>query len=149
MLKQEIRWLQHKTRSDTIFVNTIKIKANTKQINPIFQLLINKIPNDVATPFPPLNPKNIGKVCPITTAIPAICNNNSLLEPEIIFPIIIAKTIATTPFKMSHTSVKAAAFFPTLLSILVVPAFPLPFFLISNPAIFLLKITEKLILPMQ
>ena len=72
MLILEIKLLQHKNRSDTILVNAIKIKANTKQINPIFQLLISKIPNDVATPFPPLNLKNIGKVCPITTAIPAI-----------------------------------------------------------------------------
>ena len=31
-------------------------KANTKHINPIFQLIISKIPSPVATPFPPLNP---------------------------------------------------------------------------------------------
>ena len=31
--------------------------------------------------------------------------------------------------------------------VLVVPAFPLPFCLTSNPAIFLLNITEKFILP--
>ncbi len=53
--------------NDTILVKAINTKANTKQIKPIFQLLINNIPNEVATPFPPLNPKKIGKVCPITT----------------------------------------------------------------------------------
>ena len=41
---------------DTILVNAIKTTANTKQINPICQLLISKTPSDVATPFPPLKP---------------------------------------------------------------------------------------------
>ena len=56
---------------DTIFVNAINTNANTKQINPICQFVTSSTPNDVATPFPPLNPKNIGNVCPTTTAIPA------------------------------------------------------------------------------
>src|SRR5699024_8848120 len=66
-----------------------------------------------------------------------------------IFPISIAINIATTPFKISHINVIAAAFFPTDLSILVVPALPLPFSLTSKPAIFLLKITEKFTLPIK
>ena len=57
---------------DTILVSAIKTNANTKQINAIFQFVINNTPKDVAIPFPPLNPKNIGNVCPNTTAIPAI-----------------------------------------------------------------------------
>jgi len=72
---------------DTILVNTIKTTANTKQINPICQLLISKTPSDVATPFPPLNPKNIGNVCPKTTATPAICTNNPLSASFTKFPI--------------------------------------------------------------
>ena len=58
--------------TDTILVKAINNTPNTKQINPICQLLIIKIHKEVATPFPPLNPKNIGNVCPSTTAIPAI-----------------------------------------------------------------------------
>ena len=48
--------------SETIFVTAISASANIKQIKPICQLLINKIPKDVATPFPPLNWKNTGNV---------------------------------------------------------------------------------------
>ena len=48
--------------TDTIFVITISNNANTKQISAICQLVINKTPKAVATPFPPLNLKNTGKV---------------------------------------------------------------------------------------
>ena len=48
--------------NDTNLVNAISISANTKQINPICQFVINSTPKDVATPFPPLNLKNTGKV---------------------------------------------------------------------------------------
>ena len=98
---------------DTIFVNAIKISANTKQINPIFQFVISNTPNEVATPFPPLNPKNTGNVCPTTTKIPAICTNNALSEFLAIAPTKIAKSIATTPFNVSHKRVQIAAFLPT------------------------------------
>jgi hypothetical protein len=47
--------------NDTNLVNAININANTKQINPICQFVINSTPRDVATPFPPLNLKNTGK----------------------------------------------------------------------------------------
>ena len=57
--------------TETICVNAINIRAKTKQIKPICQFDIIKTPSDVATPFPPLNLKNIGKVCPKITATPA------------------------------------------------------------------------------
>ena len=103
----------------------------------------------MATPFPPLNPKNTGNVCPTTTKIPAICTNNALSEFLAIAPTKIAKSIATTPFNVSHKRVQIAAFLPTDLKTFVAPAFPLPFSLTSNPAIFLLNITEKLTLPIK
>ena len=59
--------------SETIFVTAISASANIKQIKPICQFIIIRTPKDVATPFPPLNSKNIGNVCPITTATAAIC----------------------------------------------------------------------------
>ena len=133
--------------NDTNLVNAININANTKQINPICQFVINSTPRDVATPFPPLNLKNTGKVWPNTTNIPANWTNKLESVSFTIFPAIKATKTANTPFKQSHKSVKAAAFLPTVLSTLVVPAFPLPFSLTSNPANFLLNITEKLILP--
>ena len=123
--------------------------ATIKQIKPISQFDIIKTPSEVATPLPPLNPKNTGKVWPITTDIPANWTSNALLSILNIYAINNAILIAITPFKMSHTSVMAAAFFPTERSIFVVPAFPLPFSLTSNPAIFLLNITEKFILPIK
>ena len=128
----------------TILVIAIRTKAKTKHISPICQFVISNIPNDVAIPFPPLNPKNIGKVCPTTTKIPASCTNKALSTFCTIFPTSKAIPIATTPFKISQISVISAAFFPTDLRTLVVPAFPLPFCLTSNPATFLLIIIEKL-----
>jgi len=134
--------------NDTILVTAIKATPNIKQINPIFQFIINNIPKLVATPFPPLNPKNTGNVCPITTSMAAICANNAAFL-LLIFAINIAKSTATTPFNISQTQVNAAAFFPILLNIFVLPAFPLPFSLISNPAIFLLINIEKFTLPIK
>ena len=58
--------------NDTILETAIINNANTKQINPILQFIIKSTPNDVATPFPPLNLKNIGNVCPKTTITPAV-----------------------------------------------------------------------------
>ncbi len=78
MLILEIVLLLHKNLVIPFELITISTNANTRHINPICQFVINKIPNDVATPFPPLNPKNTGKVCPITTVIPAICTSNPL-----------------------------------------------------------------------
>ena len=97
--------------TDTICVNIIRIRANTKQISPICQFDIISTPSDVATPFPPLNLKNIGNVCPRITATPAICTNNAPLEFEKILFISIAISIETTPFNMSQNKVIAAAFF--------------------------------------
>ena len=89
--------------NDTNLVNAININANTKQINPICQFVINSTPRDVATPFPPLNPKNIGNVCPKTTAIPASCTNKALSVFFAIFPTIIANNIATADFMIHST----------------------------------------------
>ena len=72
--------------TETICVNIINTNANTKQINPICQFVINKTPNDVATPLPPLNSKNIGYVCPIITAIDVgttkVCTLTAQVEDE-------------------------------------------------------------------
>ena len=135
--------------SDTILVSAINANANNKQINPIFQLIKRIIPKLVATPFPPLNSKNTGYVCPITTNSAAISTSIALLVFLNILPKRIAINIETIPFNMSQTRVKTAAFLPTVLSTLVLPAFPLPFSLTSKPAIFLLIITEKFMLPIK
>ena len=68
--------------SDTILDIAIIANAKTKHISPIFQLTIKSTPSDVATPFPPLNLKNIGKVWPITTSTPAVNTNISSLSTE-------------------------------------------------------------------
>ena len=64
-----------------------------------------------------------------------------------ILPIKYAIKIAITPFKISQINVSIAGFFPAVLSTFVLPAFPLPFCLTSKPAIFFVKIIEKLMLP--
>ena len=96
--------------TETILVSAIRINANTKHINPICQFIVNRTPNDVAIPFPPLNPKKIGNVCPISTNIPAICTNKALSRFLMIFPAKKAIKIDTTPFNMSQIRVIAAAF---------------------------------------
>ena len=89
--------------NDTILLSAISTSANTKHINPICQFVIKSTPKDVATPFPPLNPKNIGNVCPKTTAIPASCTNKALSVFFAIFPTIIANNIATADFMLHST----------------------------------------------
>ena len=89
--------------NDTILLSAISTSANTKHINPICQFVIKSTPKDVATPFPPLNPKNIGNVCPKTTAIPASCTNKALSVFFAIFPTIIANNIATADFMIHST----------------------------------------------
>ena len=91
--------------NDTILLSAINTSANTKHINPICQFVIKSTPKDVATPFPPLNPKNIGNVCPKTTAIPASCTNKALSVFFAIFPTIIANNIATANFLIRSTLV--------------------------------------------
>lgn len=46
--------------TDTILVIAIIINAKNKQINPSLMSNDNITPKEVATPFPPLNSKNIG-----------------------------------------------------------------------------------------
>ena len=66
---------------DTYLVITMKMTPINKQINPVGQLSTSNTPKDVATPFPPLNPKNTGKLCPKTTKMLA---NKPPLNPNII-----------------------------------------------------------------
>ena len=96
--------------TDTICVKAIKTSANTKQIRPICQFAVSSTPSDVAIPFPPLNLKNTGKVCPITTNSPASCTSNAVSKLFQMFPINFAINIDITPFRISQTKVKAAAF---------------------------------------
>ena len=134
---------------ETIFVSAIIARANTKQISPIFQFINITIPKLVATPLPPLNLKNTGKVCPTITKNAANSTKIAGFISFTIFPTITAINTDTTPFNISHTSVSSATFFPIVLNTFVVPAFLLPFSLTSNPAIFLLKIIAKLTLPIR
>ena len=97
--------------TETIFVIAINNSANIRHIKPIFQLTKSNTPSDVATPFPPLNSKNIGNACPKTTNIPAIWASIAPSTFFTIFPAITATIIATTPFNISHINVIAAAFF--------------------------------------
>ena len=135
--------------NETILVTIIITKANTKQISPNLQLIVRRTPSDVATPLPPLNLKNTGKVCPITTRIPAIWQSIAWIFESafIIFPIKKAINIATTPFKTSQSNVRAAAFLPATLKTFVDPAFPLPLVLTSTCANFCVNIIENERLP--
>ena len=58
-------------RETYLLTNTIIIKA-AKQVSAKTGFIASIEPKEVATPFPPLNPKNAGQLCPITTATTAI-----------------------------------------------------------------------------
>ena len=58
--------------NDTYFETAIIKTAKTMTIKPIFQSKHKIAPRLVATPFPPLNLKNTGKICPKTTNTAAI-----------------------------------------------------------------------------
>lgn len=60
------------TDSDMYFVNIIIIRNITRHINIAKGCIAPIIPNRIATPLPPLNLKNMGKMCPSIAAIPKV-----------------------------------------------------------------------------
>lgn len=83
-------------------------------------------PNNVATPFPPLNPAKTGKTCPTNAATPkpnckltnwSLSNANGDKN---------ANKTAKAPLIISIVKTGIPAFLPNTLKVLVAPAFPLP-----------------------
>lgn len=83
-------------------------------------------PKAVATPFPPLNLRDIGKIWPRITATP----DRAIQGPSRRF---FAKMMVNVPFNKSPRSVMRAGTFPIVLNTFVAPIFPLPLFWISIP----------------
>ena len=112
-----IIWKTNKTKSQTV----IKIKK-------IFQpKRTNKTPSVVATPFPPLNFSQTGKIWPKTgvMATEAICQSKLRRS--------MAKQTGITPFKISKAPTRAPHFKPKARITFVTPILPEPTFLISIP----------------
>lgn len=106
------------------------ISAMQIQINRINNALIGdspiRTPSIVAIPFPPLKLKNIGNICPITTAnaprliaIGLNCNNLAIIT-------------INNPFSISPKSTRIAIFLSAKRATLVAPAFLEPCFLGSG-----------------
>lgn len=92
-------------------------------------------PAAAATPFPPLNPNQIGKTCPSRTQkIMANCSTDSgkvfTLKALVTDG---ARITGRNPFKKSAERTGMDILQPRILNTLVAPALPLPFFLISSP----------------
>ncbi len=75
------------------------------------------MPIAVATPLPPLNPKNIGNRWPRKAAIAV-----SAMSVEFVVSVI-ANTVGISPFNTSPANVIAAAFLPASLNTFVAPGF--------------------------
>lgn len=108
-----------------------KTKAQVKIIKPNIRFIPasltakpNKTPNVVATPLPPLNPKNMLQLCPHIQAKPKIIRNISWSAK---------KTTAAKPLKISIINTAMPAGLPNTLKALVAPTLPEPNFRISMP----------------
>ena len=128
----------------TVFFEANKpIKKNIIVIIKLIGASINIVPALVATPFPPLKPKNIENTCPIIAATAHII--------KILFcPFNINEGIKTAiiPFPISQKYARIPAFFPHNLKTLLAPGFALPSFLTSCPFAFPI-INEKGIAPIK
>ena len=91
-------------------------------------------PSNVATPLPPLNPANIGNICPNTTAAAAtICIYPGISISGKYPNITLDIKMANHPFKASMMKTGIPALYPKILMVFVVPAFPEPCSLTSTP----------------
>ena len=68
LIKKAIKKGNRKKAPSAEIADTLKSKKNnnqeTSKQKPIFKSSANSIPNDVATPLPPLNFKKIENICP-------------------------------------------------------------------------------------
>ena len=125
--------------SETILVTNTTSTTMPRHIKASCQFSASSAPKAVATPFPPLNFSNNGQTCPRNTAS---AQNDTCIGSRNL-P---AMNTAKNPLPMSITRVITAAFAPRTLRAFVVPALPLPAFLMSIPFA-LARIVEGDILP--
>ncbi len=117
------------------YLNNKKTIINTTKANEAgIKQIPSVIPSNVATPFPPLNSANIGKICPKTAKTPTIIGykKTSFTFGNILI-LWCAKKGKINPLKTSNKNTGIAALGPKTLKVLVVPAFPLPNWRISIP----------------
>ena len=125
--------------SETILVTITTSATIPRHIKASCQFRARIAPNAVATPLPPLNFIKTGQTCPRNTA-------SAQNETCIGFKNIPTRKTARNPLPISMNKVIAAAFPPRTLRAFVVPAFPLPAFLMSIPFA-LARIVDGDILP--
>ena len=133
---------------ETYRVKATMITKKPRHTKAMIQLAINSTVTPVRAPFPPLNPKYTGQLCPITAPAPAAKRLTQVLaSPGCAYtPSSKPTRQAMIPFNISPARTNAAANFPCTLSVLVSPAFVLPWLLMSLPYIFP-TITDVLRLP--
>jgi hypothetical protein len=97
------------------------------KVNPI------RTPMVVATPFPPLNFRNIVQLWPHIQQNPMIKRNCSSVKKVFVIRIFPRKTTGMAPFKMSRIKIVIPKPLPRTLRALVAPTFPEPTVRISTP----------------
>ena len=116
----------------------IHVKIN-KKLNPYDKA--NNMPRYVATPFPPLNLNQIGKICPKKAIKAESCKCSGRNCCVMITGIY--------PFKISNIRVIAAKYLFPVLRTFVAPILPEPIFLISLSLKNLVKINPEGIEPLK
>lgn len=125
----------------------IKVTSHTKTVNinmnfkpAIFTERPSNTPKVVATPFPPLNPKNIVQLCPQIQLTPT--SKQKISSGITILPVSILpnNTTGRNPLNMSRINTVIPQPFPRSLRALVAPTFPEPNLRISVPLIIRPKI---------
>ena len=121
----------------------IKVTITQVKINKILKGIdkANKTPRYVATPFPPLNLNQIGKMWPKKTIKAAICICSGI--------ILLASNTGRKPLRQSKIKVNNAKYLLPVLSTFVAPIFPEPIFLTSLFIKFLVKIKPNGIEPLK
>lgn len=84
-------------KDEYLVIMTVR-NQTIKQETASIGLIAKMTPKDVATPFPPLNLKNIVKICPIIAVIPTTSTNNA---GKFIF---MAMNVGKNPFRVSMSS---------------------------------------------
>jgi len=95
----------------------------------------------VATPFPPLNRRNIEKLCPAIAEIMAPTANNSRLSGGAINK---GNNAAINPLRKSKPNTVLPAFFPRIRFTLVAPGLQLPTLKISMPRRLQIKVANEI-----
>ena len=114
--------------NETYFVSVKTIKKIPRLDNAAGGWTAKTIPNNVAIPFPPLNPANKGNICPRTAQKPKASFRfvYGAMSWIAYFDWIKTRLTAIAPLRTSNIKTGIPAFLPRTRNVFVAPAFPEP-----------------------